>query len=98
MEIIHPGLPRSQADKWTSSTLAPQQAGLFSLLTRTELSSPEQLQAQRAVGTAGLAGLGRRGTQTTSLQGPWGEVCASQDVWWQVTEHSPPSLPLWECR
>lgn len=34
-----PGLPRSRADKWTSSTLAPQQAGLFLLLTLAELSS-----------------------------------------------------------
>lgn len=51
----HPsrGLPRSQAEKWTPSTLAPQQAGLFSLLTLLELSSLQQLRLS-ALGTAGL--------------------------------------------
>lgn len=69
--------------------LGPQQAGC----SYCSHSRSSALSGHSGAARAGGKGRGR-GEQTTSLQGPWGEVCVSQDVWWQVTEHSPnPSIP-----
>lgn len=81
----HPSqsLPKSQADKWTSSTLALLQAGLLLMLTRAEHSYPLQPLAQCSESTVGLPASGW-GPQTTSRQVP--QLCVGQDLWRRVTE------------
>lgn len=81
----HPSqsLPKSQADKWTSSTLALLQAGLLLMLTRAEHSYPLQPPAQCSESTVELPAP-RWGPQTTSRQVP--QLCVDQDLWRRVTE------------
>lgn len=81
----HPSqsLPKSQADKWTSSTLALLQAGPLLMLTRAEHSYPLQPPAQCSESTVELPAPGW-GPQTTSRQVP--QLCVDQDLWRRVTE------------